>query len=94
MLLKNLFFRHAMSQPAENIVHSDPHPANARLAVSLVRFYGDPRVLGRHGSIIAQLLNSRLHDPHDPARSPVTLATAKLIPFKLRSGGMRGMERG
>ena len=54
MFLQNLFFRHAMGQPAEDVIHRDPHPTNARFAVALISLKSDTRVYGGHVSIIAQ----------------------------------------
>src|SRR4051794_872685 len=49
MLVENLRFGHAVSQPAENIIHCDPHTADTWLTVPLVRLDGNPRVDSCHG---------------------------------------------
>ena len=67
MLIQNLFLGHAVRQPAENIIHRDPHPANARLSVALIRFNGNSRVCSRHGNLIIS--------HHSPPALPATVRT-------------------
>ena len=43
-----------MGQPAEDVIHRDPHPTNAGFAVALVSLDSDARVPGSHVSIISQ----------------------------------------
>jgi hypothetical protein len=45
---RDFLFGHTVGQPAENVIHRDPHPTNARFTVPLVRLYRYPRVKRRH----------------------------------------------
>jgi hypothetical protein len=60
-----------MGQPAENVIHRDPHPANAGFPIPLVRFDSNARVDSRHKPklIIAQALVPRFGKADDTKRS-------------------------
>ncbi len=48
MLLENFPLGHTVRQPPKNVVHCDPHSADAGFPVPLVSFDRDARVNGRH----------------------------------------------
>jgi len=52
MLIQNLLLGHAVRQPAENVIHRDPHTANAGLSVALIRFDRNSRVSGGYSNSI------------------------------------------
>jgi len=78
MFLQNLPFRHTVGQPAENVIHSNPHPANAGSAVAFVSLERDARVRGRHASIIAH--TSVTCEFHAPVGWP--LGKSSLVAYK------------
>ena len=43
-----------MGQPAEDVIHRDPHPTSTRFAVAFVNLDRDARVYGGHVSIMEQ----------------------------------------
>ena len=47
MLLQDFFFAHAVRQPPQNVLHSNPHPSNTGFSVALVGFDRDARI-SRH----------------------------------------------
>ena len=63
MLVENFFLGHPMSQPAENIIHGNPHPANAWLTVPLIGFNGNAWVQRSHTS---NLIIAHFHRAHLP----------------------------
>jgi hypothetical protein len=48
MLVENILLGHAVGSPPKDVIHGDPHSANAGLAVPLVGFDRDARVNRRH----------------------------------------------
>ncbi len=68
MFPKNLFFGHAMREPAKHIVHSDTHAANTRLARLSVSMVIREACMAKEDSCINYLLSAGdggapCHDP-------------------------------
>src|SRR5882762_983683 len=64
MLIENILFGHAVGQPAKNIIHCDPHPANTGFPVALISFDRDARVNWRHRiNSLSRMFSIRVNSP-------------------------------